>query len=250
MAEIVLEASKRETLGKGVKRLRREGVVPAIIYGEKEDGTPIELNLKKFVQAVKGHSLENLVVAVHLAGQEENEKTMALIRDVQVDPLKDVVIHVDFQKVSLKKKLRLKVHVEAIGDPVGVTQQGGILEYAIRELDIECLATHIPEVIRVDVTNLNVGQSLHVRDLIAPEGVTITSPKDLTVFSVAMPKMEEETPKEGDVTEPEVIGKKKEEGEGAEAPVPEKGDKKEPEVKDAGKKEAGKKESAKKEGEK
>jgi large subunit ribosomal protein L25 len=190
---------------------------------------------------MKGHSIENLLVTIKLSHQKKENDLTVLIRDVQIDPLKDVVLHVDFQEVSMEKKLRTKVRVEAVGEPIGVTQQGGVLDSTLREIEIECLPINIPEVLTVDVTRLNIGDSLYVRDIQSPEGVDILTSKDISVFSVAAQK-EEEVAKEAEITEPEVIGKKKEteapEGEAtAEKKEPEKGaEKKEPEKKEAEKK--------------
>jgi len=236
MAEILIEAQGREEKGKSVRKLRREGFIPGIIYGGGKAGTPVKLSQKDFVNAMKGHSLENLMVTIKLSHQKNKNDLTVLIRDVQIDPLKDVVLHVDFQEVSMEKKLRTKVRVEAVGEPIGVTQQGGVLDSPLREIEIECLPMNIPEVLTVDVTRLNIGDSLYVRDIQPPEGVAILTSKDISVFSVAAQK-EEEVAKEAEITEPEVIGKKKE----AEAPEGEAAaEKKEPE-KGAEKKEAEKK---------
>lgn len=246
MADILIEVQPREEKGKAVNRLRRGGFIPAIIYGGGKEGLSIKVNEKDFMNALKGHSIENLIVKLKLPDQKGKEGRPALIRQVQVDPLKDRVIHVDFQEVSLEKKLRMKVHVEHVGEPVGVAQEGGILECTLREIEIECLPMSIPEAISVDVSGLGIGHTLFVRDIKPVEGVTILTPADISVFSVAAPKAEEEVVKEGEVTEPEVIGKKKETEEGAaeaaapgaeKAPAPGKpGEKKAPEAKEGEKK--------------
>ncbi|MBI1882639.1 MAG: 50S ribosomal protein L25 [Chlamydiae bacterium] len=230
MADLLLKAEERQEKGKSVERLRRAGFIPAVIYGDGKPATAIKMDAKDFGKVVKGHAFENLIVRLDLENQETKKGRMALIRDVQMDPLKDCVIHVDFQEVSMEKKLRTKVRVEGKGDPMGVTQEGGVLECTLREVEIECLPMNIPQVLVVDVSNLNLGASISVRDIVPPEGVDILTAKEISVFSVALPKMEEETPKEAEITEPEVIGKAKEPAEGAEgaaAPL-EKGEKKEP----------------------
>ena len=231
MAEkLILEAQTRDEKGKSVKKLRRVGFIPAVIYGQGKAGLSIKIPEKKFLETIKGHSTENLIVTLKLSDQN-NEGISALIRDVQMDPLKDTVIHVDFQEVSLKQKIRTKVRVESLGTPVGVAQEGGILECTLREVEIECLPMNIPEVLTVDVSNLKLGTSLCVRDIVSPEGVEILTAKDISVFSVAMPKMEEEAPKEAEITEPEVIGKKKETAEGPEGEAAAK--KEQPQAKEA-----------------
>lgn len=216
MAEILLEAKLREEKGKSVRKIRREGYIPAVIYGGGKPGTSVKINEKDFTKSMKGHALENLLVSLKLEGAKIKKNTMALIRDVQVDPLKDVIIHVDFQEVSLEKKLRTKVRIEAVGEPIGVTQQGGVMAFTLREVEVECLPTHIPEHLIIQVGPLNIGGSVSVRDIQVPEGVDILTPKDISVFSVMAPK-EEEVAKEAEATEPEVIGKKKEAVEETEA---------------------------------
>lgn len=218
MAEILLEALAREEKGKSVRRLRRSGFIPAVIYGIGKTGQSVKIDQKIFTTAVKGHVLDNLVVHLKLHDQADAKPRMALIRDFQMDPLKDTIIHVDFQEVSLERKLRTKVRIESIGDPVGVTQEGGLLECALREIEIECLPMNIPESIDVDVSQLRVGGSLHVGDIAVPEGIEVLTTKELVVFTVAAVRAEEEAPKEAEMTEPEVIGKKKETEE-AEAPA-------------------------------
>jgi len=242
MAEILLEAESRTEKGKAVKRLRKAGFIPAVIYGDGKTGESVKLNLKSFTQAMKGHLLSNLIVTIKFNNQKDKKDAKALIRDVQMDFLKDTVMHVDFQEVSMTKKIRTKVPIESVGESIGVTQQGGVMEFSLRELEIECLPLNIPEAISIDVSGLALGQSFHVRDIQVPEGVTILTNKDITVFSVVMQKMEEEKPAEGEITEPEVIGKKKEPAEGEAAAA---GEKKEPEGKEAEKGE--KKEEKKKE---
>lgn len=229
MAEVLLEAKLREEKGKAVRKIRREGYIPAVIYGGGKAGTSVKINGKDFTKSLKGHSLDNLLVSIKLEGSKSKKNAMALIRDVQIDPLKDVILHVDFQEVSLEKKLRTKVRIEAVGEPIGVMQQGGVVAFTLREVEVECLPTNIPECLTIQVGHLNIGGSVAVRDIQAPEGVEILTSKELSVFSVAAPKMEEEVPKEAEVTEPEVIGKKKEGEEGA--PAEAGAEKKEPEAK-------------------
>ncbi len=238
MADISIEVQSREEKGKAVRHLRKGGFIPAVVYGAGKEGLSVKVNEKDFVTALKGHSIENLIVKLKSPEQKgKKEGKPVLIRQVQVDPLKDKVIHVDFLEISLEKKLKTKVHVEHIGEPIGVAQEGGILECTLREIEIECLPMSIPESIVVDVSALAIGHTLFVRDIKPVEGVSILTSPDLSVFSVAAPKMEEEVPKEAEITEPEVIGKKKDvEGEAAEGAPAEKGadkaaEKKAPEAK-------------------
>ncbi|MBI1871066.1 MAG: 50S ribosomal protein L25 [Chlamydiae bacterium] len=207
---LALGVEERVEKGKSVKRLRKSGLIPAVIYGEGKPGISVKVEAREFTRAIKGHSIENLIFSLNLSNEKNKKGTTALVRDVQIDPLKDCVLHVDFLQVSMKKKLRTRVRIESKGEPMGVSQQGGILECTLREIEIECFPLNIPEALVVDVSQVGLGQSFFVRDIEPPEGVTILTAPDISVFSVAIPKVEEEVPKEGEKTEPEVIAKGKE----------------------------------------
>ena len=236
---------RSEIGGRRPRRIRASGRVPAILYGS---GTAqaLELNGREIAEALHGASSESVLVdlTVETEGGATTKK-MALIREVQHDPLRDTIEHIDFHQVEENKKLRVEVPVHEIGEAVGVRTGGGILDHALRTLRVECLPKDLPERIDVDVSALEVGQSIHVGEVKLPAGVTVLNAKELPVFMVLLPTVEEEVKPaaEGAPTEPEVIREKKDaEGEAAA------GDKKD--GKDAPKKEAPKaeaKEGAKKE---
>ena len=225
------------------RRIRASGRVPAILYGS---GTAqaLELNGREIAEALHGSSSESVLVDLMVETEGgTTTKKMALIREVQHDPLRDTIEHVDFHQVEENKKLRVEVPVHEIGEAVGVRTGGGILDHALRALRVECLPKDLPERIDVDVSALEVGQAIHVGEVKLPAGVTVLNAKELPVFMVLLPTVEEEVKPgaEGAPTEPEVIREKKDvEGEAGAAP----------EKKDAAKKEAPKaeaKEGAKKE---
>jgi large subunit ribosomal protein L25 len=144
-----------------------------------------------------------------------------VVKEIQRDPVRDYILHVDFNEISLTEALKVNVPLVARGEPVGVKVDGGILEHVIRELQIECLPTAIPEKIEADVANLKIGDAIHVKDIVVPEGIKVLNDKELIAMIVKPPKVEvaaTETGAEGAV-EPELIRKKKEEGalEGEEA---------------------------------
>jgi len=204
----------------------------------------LELNGREIAEALHGSSSESVLVDLMVEAEGgATTKKMALIREVQHDPLRDTIEHVDFHQVEENKKLRVEVPVHEIGEAVGVRTGGGILDHALRALRVECLPKDLPERIDVDVSALEVGQSIHVGEVKLPAGVAVLNAKELPVFMVLLPTVEEEVKPgaEGAPTEPEVIREKKDvEGEAAAAP----------EKKDAAKKEAPKaeaKEGAKKE---
>ena len=234
---------RSEIGGRRPRRIRASGRVPAILYGS---GTAqaLELNGREIAEALHGSSSESVLVDLMVETEGgATTKKMALIREVQHDPLRDTIEHVDFHQVEENKKLRVEVPVHEVGEAVGVRTGGGILDHALRSLRVECLPKDLPERIDVDVSALEVGQAIHVGEVKLPAGVTVLNAKELPVFMVLLPTVEEEVKPaaEGAPTEPEVIREKKDvEGEAAAAP----------EKKDAAKKEAPKaeaKEGAKKE---
>ena len=234
---------RSEIGGRRPRRIRSSGRVPAILYGA---GTAqaLELNGREIAEALHGASSESVLVDLTVEAEGgATTKKMALIREVQHDPLRDTIEHVDFHQVEENKKLRVEVPVHEIGEAVGVRTGGGILDHALRTLRVECLPKDLPERIDVDVSALEVGQSIHVGEVKLPAGVTVLNAKELPVFMVLLPTVEEEVKPaaEGAPTEPEVIREKKDvEGEAAAAP-----EKKEAAKKEAPKAEA--KEGAKKE---
>jgi large subunit ribosomal protein L25 len=216
MPVIPLTGTRRENIGKGAARkARAAGLIPGVLYGRGE--TPVALNVsaREFELAMhrKGG---NPIIGLALGGGEYT----ALIRDVQYDPVTRDIIHLDFQHISLTETIEVEVPIHLVGIPVGVKDGGGILEPIARELKVRCLPTVIPPAVDVDVSALNIGDSVHVRAISVPE-VTILTDPDVTVATVVPPTVHvEEKPAEEaavaptEPTEPEVIAKgKKEEGE-------------------------------------
>jgi large subunit ribosomal protein L25 len=222
--QINLTAKPRANIGRtAAKQARRAGNVPAVLYGKHIKPQPLSvgaLDVKKMLaQSRGGHAMVNLTIEDN--GKKETH--LALVQDVQIDPLKDHVVHVDFHQLSATEKFRVRVPVRAIGDPAGV-KEGGIMEYLIREVEVECLPKDLPEVIEVDVTSLALGKSIYLGDLKVADGVTIRGDKTRPVITIALPTTEEQIAAEAEAAtgEVEVITAKKEEGEaGAEATKPE-----------------------------
>jgi large subunit ribosomal protein L25 len=240
--QVPLKAKARTETGKGaVKRLRAHDLIPGIVYGAHTQPLNIAVALKDFEKAVHHATSENVLVDLQVEGAGGNR--LALIQEVQHHPVTDEILHVDFHEVSATEQLRTAVPVRAIGEPAGVKTGGGVLEFVMRELRVECLPKDLPEIIEINVEKLEIGQSIHVGEITPPAGVTLLDDKGQAVFIVAAPTAEEEptaAAAEGAPTEPELIGAKKEEGEeGAEAAPPGKGEAKPA----AGKAEAGKTEA-------
>jgi large subunit ribosomal protein L25 len=210
MAIVPLTGSLRERVGKGAARsARRAGRIPGVIYGHGQAAVAVNVELRDFVNALRQVQGGNLIVTLQL---KSGDKT-ALVREVQRDPLSLEILHLDFQEVSLTERVRVEVTVHLIGIPRGVKDGGGILQHVVRTIEVECLATAIPASIDADVAQLEIGDSLHVRDL-AAGGVTIVTDPDQTIVTVVPPTVYEapapaEAPAEG--AEPEVIAKGKEE---------------------------------------
>jgi len=241
MKEVTLKVRPREKRGKEYsKKLRKNGLIPAVVYGQKTASLPLEVESKAFQVLLRQGLGENVLVTLTADDQKAKDRKV-LIRELQRDPISGDIVHIDFHEISLTKKLSIQVPIHLTGIPVGVTN-GGILQHALRELEVECLPTAIPEKIDVDVTSLNIGDSIHVADL-KLEGVDVLSDPQSSIVSVVPPSVFKE-PEAAPVAEgePEVITEKKE---GEEEEAKEKG-KEEP--KSEKKAAEGAKEEKKKEG--
>jgi large subunit ribosomal protein L25 len=218
--EIKLSARKRETSGTSMARaLRKTGWMPAVVYGEK--GTrSLKIDRHAFDTMLKHHTTENLIVDLDVEGEGV---TKALLREVQRGPIVEEALHADFIEISMTKKMRVTIALALKGEPVGVSQEGGILEHLLRQLEVACLPGDLVEEIAVDVSQMKLGHTLMVRDLVVDPKFTVISAGDVAVATVVAPREEkvEEVAAEGaEAAEPEVIGKKKEEEEGVEGEAP------------------------------
>jgi len=211
----------------------------------------IQLNAHDFDRTLRGHAGEHMLMDLEIAG---DKPLKVLLKEVQHHPVSHKIIHADFNTISMTRKLRLELPIKLVGEPQGVSQQGGVLEHIMRNVEVECLPTDIVEQVDLDVSNLHIGESLLVSHIqLDPAKYTILSKPEQAVAAVSAPKVEEEpvaaeaVAAEGALGEPEVITAKKVEGEEGEAEGEEGKGKKEGK---AEKGEAGKKEAAKPEGKK
>jgi large subunit ribosomal protein L25 len=218
MAVIPLRGNRREKLGKGgARKARAAGEIPGVLYGHGETPVAVSVGAREFDVALRGHKGGNAIVSLSLSGSDFT----ALVRDVQYDPITHQILHLDFQHISLTESIEVSVPIHLTGIAVGVKDSGGILEPITRELEIRCLPTAIPAAIDVDVAALNIGDSIHVRDLTLTGFEVLTDP-DTTIATVVPPSVVEEKPAEEaaveGAAEPEVIakGKKDEDAEGGE----------------------------------
>ncbi len=214
MEEIKLDVQVREELGKsGSQKVRQANGIPAVVYGGKAKPVTVSLNRKDFERIIRIHHGESMIFHVNVMEKEKKVQDFsAIIKEMQHDPVGDHVIHVDFARISLKEKIEVKVSLIAQGEPVG-KKDGGSLEHHLWELKIVCLPTQIPQHIDVDVSHLQINQSILVKDLVLPEGVVAHHDPD-TIIMTVVPPMKEEAARpaeEQGPQEPEVTKEKKKE---------------------------------------
>ena len=194
---ITLKAQKREGTGKGVARkLRQEGRVPAVLYGRELGTMHLSLDTHEAENLFHSISTENTIVGLKVEGVGEPFQT--LVREIQSHPFKSSLIHVDFLRIQAGVAVDVEVPLRLIGDPIGVKNSGGVLEQVLNELPVKCIPSKIPEFIEVDVSELDINDSLHVYDLELEEGINITVDEERTICAVAIPKVVEEAVVEED----------------------------------------------------
>src|SRR6266704_110475 len=232
MKSVNLNAFPR-TLGRraGAKKLRGSGRIPAVIYGRQAQPQNLEVMGKEMEDLIHHSISENLLVDLAVK-DDSRPKRLALVQEVQHHPLSGKVLHVDFHEVAENEKVTVTVPVETVGEAAGVKTGGGVLEHVLFKIKVRALPRDLPEVINVDVSPLEIGQSIHLNEIPLPAGVEVIGDKNIPVISVAAPitEAQEAAALEAATTplaEPEVIKEKKEEGEaetaGAAAKPPEKG---------------------------
>ena len=214
--QVKLSAQARAHIGGSVSnKLKREGLIPAVIYGGKEPSLPVQVGARDISNLLSRALGENILVELEIDNAGQKSSRMALIQEVQHAPLTGGIVHVDFHAVNMNETLHTSVPIEPQGESIGVKSFGGILEQSLRSLEIACLPKDLPEVVTVDISGLNIGDSIHVRDIQLPEGVKAQDDAELTVFLVAAPAVAEvvaPTAAAATPAQPEVIKEKKEEG--------------------------------------
>ena len=217
MAENELAVEVREGTGKGpARRLRASGRVPAVCYGRGAKSLGISLDPLALDQLLKGSTAGmNTLIALQIEGGGDYHGKPMLVKELQRNPVSGQILHADLYAVNLQEAIQVSVPIHLEGSPEGV-KMGGILDQTLREVDLECMPQAIPEELRLDVSELLVGQSLHVRDLSIPEGATLLSDLDLSVVTVATPAVEEEPVVEEVEGEPLAEGEEAPEAEAAE----------------------------------
>lgn len=211
---IVVEVQERSPAEKGknaARRLRKVGNVPAIVYGLGLPPFPVAVNSKRIEEVLRLESGRNTIFTLALAGQDKSRAVM--LKALQRDPVSERLVHVDFVRVDLTRRIRVSVPVRLIGVPEGVKTDGGLLEFITRQVEVECLPSDIPEHIDIDVSALRLNQHVSVSDLPKTERVDLLTDGDTVLCLVALPKAEEAPVAEAApeaAAEPEVIKKGKE----------------------------------------
>lgn len=223
MAQTKLSVQSRSERGKGAaKRLRRSGMVPAVVYGGTGDALALALDPKAIYNVLRSEAGRNTILTLDIEGGSEDN---VILKDWLVDPVRDTLLHADFQRIAMDKVLRVTVPIVIGGEAIGVKAEEGVLDVVMREVAVECLPADIPERIECDVSELHLHESIRVGDLKASKGVTLLDQPDSVVVHVVVLRAEEEEVAteegeglEGDAVategEPEVMtkGKKEEEG--------------------------------------
>lgn len=215
MQKIEIEGEQREQSGKGwARKLRVQGKIPAVLYSAGKS-RKITLNPKDVQRVLHSTSGGNTLISLKLEKGDNTAEHLAILRDYQIDPITDSVLHADLFEISMKDKISVRVRVEITGEvPVGV-KNGGVTQQILREVEIRCLPAEIPDHIRIDASQLDIGGAIHVRDLDLGQGIEILEEKEQTLVSVSAPiseaKLEELLASGKDVKEPEIVVKGKEE---------------------------------------
>lgn len=218
LKNVTLGAEKREGTGKGVARkLRQAGKIPAVVYGRDMDAIHISLDAHDADLLFRSIPVDNTIIELKIEGDQEPHQT--LVREIQTHPFKGTLVHVDFLRIQEGVKVELNVPVHLVGTPIGVKDEGGVLDQTIHDLPVACIPSAIPEAFELDVSHLQLHDVLHVSDLDVGEGVEVLLPLERTICSVSVPRavIEEEEEEEELEEELELVGEEgEEEGEPSE----------------------------------
>ena len=220
MAHVALTAQPRKETGKGAARtLRRQALIPAVFYGPEVDPVHLSLNYRDLEKLIKTGAGENVIIDLAIETGESSLSHRAMLKEIQLDPVKQTILHVDLYEISMDKKIEVEVPITLTGTPKGVSE-GGILQQVTRTLEISCLPDNIPDAFELEVTELDIGDSLHVSDLRIPQDVEVLVEEELTIATVVPPtKVEEIEPEvpeeeeEREEVEAEAVAETEEEGE-------------------------------------
>jgi len=189
MEEIRLKAEGRVQGGKNVaRRLRKEGIIPAILYGKDVEPLPLRISAKEW-KTVQSHVKSNTIIKMELKRNDQAEERPVMLKELRKAVLSDAVLHIDFLQVSMERAVQVEVPIHLVGEPVGLVK-GGVIEQHLRSIMVESLPGQIPEKIDVDISALDIGDSVHVNEISLP-GIKLLAPPDVAVVGVTPPQAEE-----------------------------------------------------------
>ena len=211
MEKIALKANVREGTGKSqVQKMRKQGLVPGIVYHRGEKSVPIAVVEKDINRILRSAANENVLIDLAIEGAKKKSRSV-LIKEIQHHPVKRSILHVDFNEISLTEKIVVEVEVVGQGEPAGVKQEGGVLDHPLRQVKVQCLPVDIPAHIDIDISSLKLNGSVHVRDLVVSDKIKILTDPDALLFQVKLPVEEKPEEAEAQAPEVEVMREKKEE---------------------------------------
>ena len=214
MELIELKTNIRTTVGNGpARRLRQAGQIPAVLYGPKTESVLLSVNRNDFDLVLKKGRIGQIILNLVIQNNGETYNRPAMIKELQVHPVSRKFLHIDFYEIDMDRKITAGIPIVTTGTSVGV-ERGGILQIIRRELEVQCLPFEVPESIEIDITDLDMGDSVHVEDITLDGEVEFLGESNLTVVTVLTPKIEEEPEEEEEVEEEEAV---KEDGETPEA---------------------------------
>ncbi len=215
MDKPVLNARSRQITGKGAARkLRKDNQIPAIFYGPSREPLKLALDYPELEGIIKRSGGENIILDLKVKSEDGTQTWNVILKDLQVDPIKDTYLHADFYEISMDKEITVNIPIHLVNTPAGV-EEDGILQHVRRELTVSCLPDKLIEALEVDVSQLEIGDSVHIRDIALPEGITSLDEENLTIAVVAAPTVMPEEAVEEEVEE-EVLEGEVAEGEAAE----------------------------------
>jgi len=201
MHQLRLAAQERETKGKGAARkLRKNNKLPAVFYGPRTSPMMLAVDYPEFERMMKLSGGENAILDLHIASRHGEETKKVMLKELMIDPVRNTCLHADFYEIYMDKEITVDIPVRLMGTPIGLTN-GGLLQVVRRELTVSCLPDKLIDALEVDVSGLEIGDSVHIRDIALPEGIACEQEGDLTVAVVSPPGLEIGETREGGIEE-------------------------------------------------